>query len=381
MHEAGSAAPSNALRIAAAYSCVRVISETVASLPLFVYKRTANGKERATDHPLYPLLHLTPTPTQTSFGWRETLQAHLCLRGNAYVWVRRNLSDRSIRALTTLHPDYVEVKMLGNGSLQYLVQHAPGAERVAHTAADILHIRGLSTDGIVGRSPVQDARYAFEVADATAQTAANLYSRGFRNGLVVSHPKTLSAAAQQNLRESFAKHYGPDGIEYPIVLEEDTTVKTITMTPDDAEFLDTRKFSRSEIAGLFRVPLHLIGDLERSTNNNIEHQSLEFVIHCIRPWVVRWEQALTVSLLGDDPQHFIEFSLDALLRGDSESRAKFYSSMFMLGVYDTNEIRSLENQNAIEGGDVRYVPGNLMKLGSTGVAAGTAAPAGEGVAA
>ena len=371
MHEAGSAAPSNALRIAAAYSCIRVISETVASLPLFVYRRTANGKERATDHPLYPLLHLTPTTTQTSFGWRETLQAHLCLRGNAYVWIRRNVSDRSIRALTILHPDSVEVQARSDGTLTYLVQHAPGAERVLHQASDILHLRGLSTDGVVGRSPIQDARYAFEVADATAQTAAALYSRGFRNGLVVSHPKTLSAGAQANLRESFAKHYGPSGVEYPIVLEEDTKVSTITMTPDDAEFLDTRKFSRSEIAGLFRVPLHLIGDLERSTNNNIEHQSLEFVIHCIRPWVVRWEQALTVSLLGDArDEYFIEFSLDALLRGDSESRAKFYTSMFMLGVYDTNEIRSFENQNAIEGGDVRYVPGNLMTLGSTGVAAG-----------
>jgi HK97 family phage portal protein len=382
IREAGPAVPSNALRIAAAYSCVRVISETVASLPVFVYRRTAQGKERATDHPLYPLLHLAPTPTQTSFGWKETKQVHLCLRGNGYAWIRRNRSDRSIRSLDTLYPDLVEVKVLKTGEVRYLVQHEPGAARQEHPAADILHLKGLSTDGVMGRSPVQDARYAFEVADATAQTAANLYARGFRNGLVVSHPKTLSGPAQQNLRESFAKHYGPNGLEYPIVLEEDTKVTPITMTPDDAEFLDTRKFSRSEIAGLFRVPLHLIGDLERSTNNNIEHQSLEFAIHCIRPWLVRWEQALTVALLNEDErgQFFIEFEMDALLRGDSESRAKHHTAMFLLGARTTNEIRALENMNAIEGGDVRYVPGNLMKLGSTGVAAGTE-PAGGGVAA
>lgn len=367
------------MRIASVYACVRVISETVASLPLFVYKREGGGKTRATNHPLYPLLHHAPTPRLTAFSWREMLQAHLCLRGNAYVWVQRNRSDGSVRALTPLHPDYVEVKVTSTGETRYLVQHRPGAVKTEHGPESILHILGLSMDGIIGRSPIQDARYAFEVADATAATAATLYTKGFRHGLVVSHPKVLTGPAQQNLAESIARHYGPSGQEYPLVLEEDTKVSTVSMTPDDAQFLETRKYTRSEIAGLFRVPLHLIGDLERSTNNNIEHQSLEFVIHCIRPWLVRWEQALTVALLGtQSDEYFVEFQLDALLRGDAESRGKFYTAMFNLGAFDTNEIRGLENMNPIDGGDVRYVPGNLMKLGSTGVAAGQVASADAG---
>lgn len=379
IRDQGGASPSNALRIAAVYSCVRVISETVASLPLFVYRRLdGGGKERATDHPLYPLLHHAPTPRLTAFTWREMLQAHLCLRGNAYAWIQRNRSDGSVRQLVPLHPDRVEVKQRRNGDVYYLVQHADGAEKVERQPSEILHVLGLTTDGVVGRSPIQDARYAFEVADATARTASNLYQKGFRHMLVASHPKTLSPTAQANLATSIARHFGPDGNDEPLVLEEDTKVTPVSMTPDDAQFLETRKYTRSEIAGLFRVPLHLIGDLDRSTNNNIEHQSLEFVIHCIRPWVVRWEQALTVALLGtQSDEYFVEFQLDALLRGDAESRGKFYTAMFNLGALDTNEIRALENMNPIDGGDVRYVPGNLMKLGSTGVAAGTA----EGAAA
>jgi HK97 family phage portal protein len=167
------------------------------------------------------------------------------------------------------------------------------------------------------------------------------------------------------------------------VLEEGTDVKTITMTPDDAQFLETRKFARSEIASLFRVPAHMINDLERATFSNIEQQSIEFVVHCIRPWLVRWEQALTRSLLPADSDLFVEFQLDALLRGDSAARAAYYSSMFQVGAASTNDIRALENLNPVADGDIRYVPGNLMRLGSTGVAAGPGArdTRGEGAAA
>lgn len=377
----GGASSANAMRIASVYACVRVIAETVASLPLQLHERLPGdgGKRRATDHPLYPVLHHAPTARLTAFSWREMMQAHLCLRGNAYALIVRNRTDGSVRELVPLHPDRVEVTERGiGGEVAYLVQSTAGDERAELGPGAVLHIRGLALDGLVGRSPIQDARYAFEVADATAATAASLYTRGFRHGVVLSHPKTLSTVAQTNLAESFAKHYGPHGAEYPIVLEEDTKVSTVTMTPDDAQFLETRKYTRSEIAGLFRVPLHLIGDLERSTNNNIEHQSLEFVIHCIRPWVVRWEQALTHALLparADGREFFLEFNLEALLRGDSESRAKFYTAMYMLGVYNTNEIRARENENPIGAeGDVRYVPGNLMKLGSVGTAAGVSQP-------
>lgn len=373
LRDQGGATPTTAMRIASAYACVRVIAETVASLPLFVYERLPNGgKEKAPSHPLYPLLHHRPTARLTAFSWREMLQAHLCLRGNAYAWVLRNRSDGSVRELVPLHPDRVEVKQRANGDVVYLVQHTPGGERVERTSQEILHVLGLSTDGVVGRSPIQDARYAFEVADATARTAASIYERGFRHMLVATHPRILSDKAQENLAKSIARHFGPHGAEYPLVLEEGVSVAPVTMTPDDAQFLETRKYTRSEIAGLFRVPLHLIADLERSTNNNIEHQSLEFVIHCIRPWVVRWEQALTLALLGDDERYFIEFNLDALLRGDSEARAKFYTAMHQVGAFSTNDILRLENRNPIgDEGEVRYVPANLMRLGSVGAAAGT----------
>lgn len=374
VRESRGTSPSSVMRIAAAYACVRVISETVASLPLFVHRRRADGgKNRATDHPLYSLLHDRPTGRLTSFSWREMLQAHLCLRGNAFAWIQRNRSDGSVRELWPLHPDCVEVKPTRTlGGVTYLVKVRPDAEAKEVPPADILHVLGLSVDGLVGRSPVQDARYAFEVADATAQTASNLYQRGFRHGLVVKHPSRLVGEASENIANSVAKHYGPDGFEYPIVLEEGMDITPVTMTPDDAQFLETRKFARSEIAALFRVPPHMIGDLERATFSNIEQQSIEFVVHCIRPWLVRWEQALTRALVPPDSDLFVEFQLDALLRGDSAARAAYYKAMFEVGAFDTNEIRALENQNPTPGGDVRYVPGNLMRLGSVGAAAGTA---------
>lgn len=376
VRDSSPAAPSSAMRIAAAYACVRVIAESVASLPLHVYRRRADGgKERAADAPLYSLLHHAPTGRLTSFSWREMLQTHLCLRGNAYALIFRD-RDGNARELWPLHPDRVEPKENADLSVTYWVRLRDDQAAKPYPARDILHIVGLSVDGLVGRSPVQDARYAFEVADATAQTASSLYTRGFRHGVVLTHPKNLSQAGQDILASSFARHYGPEGGEYPIVLEEDIKVTTLTMTPDDAQFLETRKFARSEIASLFRVPPHLIGDLERATFSNIEQQSIEFVTHCIRPWLVRWEQALTRALVPADSDLFIEFSMEGLLRGDSASRAAFYRSMFQIGVYDTNEIRAMENANAIDGGDVRYVEGNLMRLGSTGVAAGAgAAPA------
>lgn len=367
VRDSGPSSPSSAMRIAAAYACVRVIAETVASLPLFVYRRVDGGKQRATDAPLYRLLHDQPTGRHTSFAWREMLQAHLCLRGNAYARIYRS-SDGTPQELWPLHPDRVEVVEQSDLSVVYRVQLRNGAGRIDLPASDVLHVVGLSMDGLVGRSPVQDARYAFEVADATAQTASTLYTRGFRHGVILTHPKTLGDDGAKNLRESFAAHYGPNGSEYPIVLEEDVKPSTLTMTPDDAQFLETRKFARSEIAALFRVPPHLIGDLERATFSNIEQQSIEFVTHCIRPWLVRWEQALTRALLPADSGLFVEFQLDALLRGDSESRAKFYQAMHQVGAFDTNEIRALENLNPTTGGDVRYVPGNLMRLGSVGAA-------------
>lgn len=356
-----------AMRIAAVNACVRVIAETVASLPLNVYQRTdERSRIRAIRHPLYRLLHDQPNSWQTSFEFRELLQNHLCLRGRAYAYKLRVGGD--ISELIPLNPDLVTVEQTPDYRLVYTVNRSDsGRGPLVLKQEDVLHLRGLSSDGVDGRNVIADARETFGTALAMQAYAGRFFRNDATPSVVLSHPGKLSKEAADRLEESWnASHSGPANARRTAVIEEGMKVEKLSVAPEDAQFLESRKYTRSEIAGLFRVPPHMIGDLERSTFSNIEHQAIDFVTHCIRPWLVRWEQAMHRDLFIAPILYFPEFNVDALLRGDTASRYQAYAVGRQWGWLSANDIRDRENMNPIEGGDTYLTPANMLPATTSG---------------
>lgn len=363
--------PDRALQASAVYACVRVLAETIASLPLHVYKRLARGKEKATDHYLYPILHDAPNPEMTSFEFRETMMGHLCLRGNAYA---EKVYDRAgrIKELWPLNPDRVTVaRDKATKQLIYTVTIPDEARKVELGSDRILHIRGLSGDGIIGYSPIKLARESIGLSLATEEYGARFFGNGSRPGGVLEHPGKLGAEARKNLKKSWEDmHQGLEQSHRIAILEEGLKWHQIGIVPEEAQFLETRKFQLNDIARIFRVPPHLIGDLERSTFSNIEHSSIDFVVHTIRPWLVRWEQALKLRLLREregDQIYFAEFLVDGLLRGDVQSRYNAYAVGRQNGWLSADDIRELENMNPLPGeqGKTYLLPLNMVPADQT----------------
>lgn len=354
----------SAMRVAAVYACVRVISETIGSLPLHVYqRRNTGGKTIYREHPLYKLLHSQPNSWQTSFEFREMMQAHFELRGNAYAY--KSMDQRgNVLELLPLHPDRVEVKQLRDMSLEYHVQLGEGAERVVLRQDQVFHLRGLSSNGYTGRSTLADAREIIGVAIATQEFAGRFYKNDATPSVVLQHPGKLSKEVADRIRDSWNTAFAGSGnARKTAVLEEGMQIERLTLSAEDAQFLETRKFQRSEIAGLFRVPAHLIGDLERATFSNIEAQQIDFVMHCIRPRLVRWEQALMRDLFAKPELYFPEHNVEGLLRGDAKSRFDAYAIGRNWGWLSVNEIRERENLNPIPEGDVYLQPLNMVAAG------------------
>lgn len=354
----------SAMRVAAVYACVRVISETIGSLPLHVYQRRATGgKTIYRDHPLYRLLHSQPNSWQTSFEFREMMQANFELRGNAYAY--KNMDQRgNVLELLPLHPDRVEVKQLRDMSLEYHVQLGDSSDRVVLRQDQVFHLRGLSSNGYIGRSTLQDARDVIGVAISTQEFAGRFYKNDATPSVVLSHPGKLNKEVADRIRDSWnAAFAGSGNARKTAVLEEGMSIERLTLSAEDAQFLETRKFQRSEIAGLFRVPAHLIGDLERATFSNIEAQQIDFVMHCIRPRLVRWEQAMMRDLFAKPEQYFPEHNVEGLLRGDAKSRFDAYAIGRNWGWLSVNEIRERENLNPIPEGDVYLQPLNMVAAG------------------
>ena len=359
----------NAMRLTAVYSAVRILAETIATLPLIVYRRTDNdGKERATDYFLYPLLHDQPNEEQTSVEFREMLQGHLALRGNAYAQIDRKMG-RPAR-LVPLHPDRVEVRR-EKGELVYKVNPANGpAYILRRSAGEIMHLRGLSSDGVTGLNPIELFREAMGLGLAYEEYSGRLFSNGANINGVLETPQAMSDEALKRFRKLWQESYGGVGnAGKTAILEQGMKWQAIGIAPKDAEFIVSRKFQVTEIARIFRVPPHMLADLERSTFSNIEHQSLEFVRDTIRPWLVRWEQALTRDLIPpeDRNEYFVEFLIEGLLRGDFKTRYDAYAIGRNNGWLSANDIRRMENMNPLppEQGDVYLIPLNMVPAGSS----------------
>lgn len=354
------------LQSTAVFACVRILAETVASLPLILYRRLDKGKKRAIGHPLYPLLHDLPNPEMTAVELRETLMGHLALRGNAFAEIEYDNGGR-VRGLWPLSPNKTRVKRV-NGQLVYLVTMPVGGE-VGLPAERVMHLKGLGGDGIMGYSPIRLAREAIGLALATEEFGARFFGNGARPGVVLEHPGKLSPEAQDNLRKSWEmRHQGLEKSHRVAILEEGMKIETVGVSPEEAQFLETRKFQAVDIARLFHIPPHMIGELDRATFSNIEQQSLEFVIYTLRPWLVHWEQGINRALLtaSERSVYFAEHLVDGLLRGDVQSRYQAYATGRQNGWLSANDIRELENMNPVDGGDVYLIPLNMVPADQVG---------------
>lgn len=371
-----------AMQTTAVYACVRILAEAVASLPLHVYEyQDDGGKKLVHDHPLYYLLHDEPNPEMTSFVFRETLMSHLLIWGNAYAQIIRDGAGR-VLGLYPLLPDKMEVQRDDRGNIYYVYSRNSDENpmfkeygNIKLKAEDVLHIPGLGFDGLIGYSPIAMAKNAVGMTLACEEYGASFFANGANPGGVLEHPGVLKDPSK--VRESWNSVYrGVNNAHKIAVLEEGMKYQQIGIPPEEAQFLETRKFQINEIARLYRIPPHMVGDLDKSSFSNIEQQSLEFVKYTLDPWVIRWEQSLQRSLLlpGEKGKYFIKLNVDGLLRGDYQSRMNGYAVGRQNGWFSANDIREMENMNPIpdeEGGNLYLINGAMTKLADAGVFAKT----------
>ena len=366
----------SAMQMTAVYSCVRILAEAIAGLPLHLYRYTPDGsKVKAVDHPLYLLLHDEPNPEMSSFVFRETLMTHLLLWGNAYAQIIHN-GKGEVVALYPLMPNRMSVDRDEHGQLYYTYTRASdeaptmNGMTVLLSPSDVLHIPGLGFDGLVGYSPIAMAKNAIGLAIATEEYGAKFFANGAAPSGVLEHPGTIKDPSR--VREAWMSQFGGSANSGKVaVLEEGMKYTPISISPEQAQFLETRKFQINEIARIFRIPPHMVGDLEKSSFSNIEQQSLEFVKYTLDPWVIRWEQSIQRALLRPEEKkrYFAKFNVEGLLRGDYQSRMNGYAVARQNGWMSANDIRELENLDRIPaeaGGDLYLVNGNMLPMQRAG---------------
>ena len=366
----------SAMQISTVYACVRLLAESVAQLPLHLYRASENdGQEKACEHPLYKILYREPNPEMTSFSYWEAVMTHLLLWGNSYSQVVRD-GRNNVLGLYPLMPENVEIDRTEKGELYY-IYHAYTNEVPGDTNKDIifrrdeiLHIPGLGFNGLVGFSPVAMMKNALGTTIAVEKYGSSFFRNGAQPAGVLEHPGVLKNP--EKIRENWSKVYGGANNAHKVaVLEEDMHYKPISLPPEDSQFLSTREFGVEEICRIFRVPPHMVQDLKRATFSNIEHQSIDFVVHTLDPWLVRIEKAIVKDLLVEEEKdgYFPKFNVDGLLRGDYKSRMDGYSVGISTGIISPNEARRKENMPALpegEGGDFHIVNGTFIKLKDVG---------------
>ena len=367
----------SAMQIATVYACVRLLAETVAGLPLHLYisKDGGSAKEKATDHPLYRLLYRQPNPEMTSFSFREVMMTHLLLWGNCYAQIVRD-GKNGVLGLYPLLPENVEVDRDEKGQIFY-IYHAYTDEKPGENNRDIyfrrdeiFHVPGLGFNGLVGFSPIAMMKNALGTTLAVEKYGSSFFKNGAQPSGVLEHPGVLKDPSK--IRENWSAVYGGANNAHKVaVLEEGMQYKAISLPPEDSQFLSTRQFGVTEICRIFRVPPHMVQNMEHATFSNIEHQSIDFVVHTLTPWLVRFEQAIIKDLLLPDEQddYFPKFNVDGLLRGDYQSRMQGYATGISNGFLSPNDIHRLENWDLIpaeKGGDDYYLNGGYVKLEDVG---------------
>jgi HK97 family phage portal protein len=355
----------SAMRAADVYKCVRILAEDMAKLPLQIFRRIARGKERANDHFLESLF-LEPNPFQTGFEFREMMQAHLELSGNAYAL--KTVVRNETRELLPLSPAAVRPELLIN---QWkLIYHVilPDGTPVDVPAERMFHLKGMSLDGFLGVSPIRYQREAIGLAMQLVKHGATMFRNGASIGGVLEHPTKMSDEAYERLKESFDRTYsGVENSHKTVLLEEGTKFSKTGMTADEAQFLESRKYSRTDIAGIFRVPPHKIGDLERATFSNVEQQSIDYGTDALLPRACRWEDRIALSLIPPRERAtvFAKININGLLRGDYATRTNGYRAAIASGWMSRNEARELEDMNPQPGLDEFLTPLNMTEGGDS----------------
>lgn len=348
------------------WSAVRVLSETLAQLPLVIYRRLdGGGKERDTNHWAYELLHTAPNPEMTSFIWRETGQSHVVTWGNCYSEKVFDGAGRLVE-LWPLAPDRVEKRRTNSGASFFRYRKRNG-DTVDLPAKNVFHVPGLGWDGTVGYSVLAMARAAVGLGLSAETFGSNFFDQGATTSGIISTAADLNQTQADQLRDKFeARHSGVRNAHRTGVLTNGASYASMSIAPEDAQFLETRKFQVTEIARLFRLPPHMIGDLEHATYTNIEWQSLEFVKYSMLPWLTRWEQQINKDLLGNDPNYFAEFLVDGLERADAVNRATALQIRRQNGTINGDEWRAIENENPLpdKQGQDYWMPLNYKVVGA-----------------
>ena len=357
--------PQTAMQSAAVYSSVKVLAESIGMLPLNLYRKEANNaRTLLLDHPLHVLCHDQPNEWMTSVEFWEMMVMSLNLRGNAYAYINRNRSGQVVELLP-LQPDMVQVEMSTDFQLEYRISMPDGAfKRLG--VGEVFHIRGLTLNGWLGISPITYARESIGLALATERFGGQLFKNGAKMGGVLEHPGKLSKESYERIKTSFDEAHSGDNAHKTALLEEGMKFARISLSANDSQFLETRKYQRSEIAAIFRVPPHMIGDLERATFSNIEQQSLEFVNYSLMPWLVRIEKAIKRNLMTPDERKTMtaKFNVSGLLRGDASARSALYHNGILDGWMTRNEARAAESElgivlSPIDGLDLPLIPLNM----------------------
>ncbi len=373
-HSGVSLTNQSALGITAYYAGVTQIAQTVAQLPLILYQREVKRKSRAVDHQLYSILHDEPNEWMTSFTFRETLQGHLLTWGNAFAEVDWDMSGREpvVQGLFPLRPDRMQLTW-ESGRIVYV--YSVNGEQVKLSPMQVLHIPGFGFDGLIGYDPITLFKEALGLSKAAEEFGARFFKNGSALNGVIMHPgpQRLSKEATELMRTSWEQmHQGLSNSHKVAILQEGVTYKDVGIPPENAQFMELRNFQVLEIARMLHMPPHMLAHLADATFSNVEHMGIEFVKYTMDPWFKRWEQEIHRKLLApsEKKRYYAEFLVDGLLRGDTQSRYQAYSVGRQWGWLSANDVRSMENMNPVEGGDIYMVPLNMMdaQMAAVGVA-------------
>ena len=342
-------------------SCVRILGESVASLPLNLYKKLpGGGKELQDQNPLFEVLHSTPNSWQTSYEFFEQLMLHVTLHGNAYAYIKSGAKG-AVTELIPLHPSRMQVERLENGRLRYRYSEEYGKQKI-YSQDRVMHVRWLSDDGVLGMVPVQLSQDAIALSRACEIHGASYFGQGARPGVVLETDQVLEQSSASALRENWERmHRGAANASRTAVLMGGLKAHEIGTSNVDSQFLESRRFQVEEVCRVFRIPPHLVGDLSRSSFSNIEQQSIDFLQHTLQPWLNRLQAVIARDILGDDSL-FAEFDPRQMLRGDVAARGSYYTTLWNLGVTSINELRAWESLNPIPEGDQRFVQLNMQTV-------------------
>jgi len=347
-----------ALNFSAFFSCVKVLGETLAMIPIHVYRKTPDGREQITNHPASKLLSVKPNSITNIYKFKETMQARVAAWGNDYAMIIRNGFGDPVELIMVDHPTDVEPFIFENRKYYKVLGMSTPVPN-----ENMMHIMGLGYDQVKGKSVLNMARDTIGGAIALQNYANALFKGGATKKMAVVSPTLLSDKAKNNIESGWqTRHSGPENMHRIAFMEAGLDFKEIGISPEDAQMLASREFGVEEMARYFRIPLHMVGSMKGSTYSNIEQQAREFIDYTMMPWFTNWESELNDKLFRENEkgQYFVKFNVNALLRGDQKSRMEFYAKGIQWGILNPNDVRRLEDMNPRDGGDDYLTPVNMF---------------------